>query len=378
MRMTSMTHSSLPFPVKFSDWKRPLFFLLYNLLGWGSLCVLIALAIYSEDLRNGERAQFGTIFVNWVAAALVLAPLSWVLYFLSCRWEEYLNHARLIFLTYLLSFLFIIPWHIFNSAFALIWARKDIPFLDRVIAYENAVCLFRICAITAVFAAVLGLRLWQQNQKRLAALRDQREHGLRLSLALEQQNLAMLKAQLEPHFMFNSLNALSGLVRSANSESALVAIEKLSELLRYSLASGDMTWVSIEDEVQCLNDYLCLQKLRFGERLKVQINGLDSAVLAYDCPPFLLQPLLENALRHDLECHKGESDIVFDFSLRSEGLFCCVSNPIHAGIAGAPGFGLGLKTLKARLHSLYHGAATLSAAKIDQRFQVEIFLPNEY
>jgi hypothetical protein len=340
--------------------------------------VLIALAIYSEDLRNGERAQFGTIFVNWVAAALVLAPLSWILYFLSCRWEEYLNHARVVFLTYLLSFLFIIPWHVFNAAFALIWARKEIPFWDRVIAYENAVCLFRICAITAIFAAVLGLRLWQQNQKRLAALRDQREHGLRLSLALEQQNLAMLKAQLEPHFMFNSLNALSGLVRSANSESALIAIEKLSELLRYSLASGEMTWVSIEDEVQCLNDYLCLQKLRYGERLKVQIHGVDAAVLAYDCPPFLLQPLLENALRHDLECHKGESDIVFEFSLRSSGLFCCVSNPVHAGIASSPGFGLGLKTLKARLHSLYHGAATLSAGKVDQRFQVEIFLPNEY
>jgi LytS/YehU family sensor histidine kinase len=274
--------------------------------------------------------------------------------------------------------LFIIPWHIFNAAFALIWARKDIPFLDRVIAYENAVCLFRICAITAIFAAVLGLRLWQQNQKRLAALRDQREHGLRLSLALEQQNLAMLKAQLEPHFMFNSLNALSGLVRSANSESALIAIEKLSELLRYSLASGETTWVSMKDEVQCLHDYLCLQKLRYGERLKVQIDGLDQAVLAYDCPPFLLQPLLENALRHDLECHKGESNIVFYFSLSSNGLLCRVSNPVHAGIAGSPGFGLGLKTLKARLHSLYHGAATLSAAKVDQRFQVEIFLPNEY
>ncbi|MBC3807923.1 histidine kinase [Undibacterium seohonense] len=376
--MISTTHSSLPFAFKFPNWKRPLVFLLYNLLGWGSLCVLIALAIYSEDLRNGERAQFGTIFVNWVAAALVLAPLSWILYFLSCRWEEYLNHARVVFLTYLLSFLFIIPWHVFNAAFALIWARKEIPFWDRVIAYENAVCLFRICAITAIFAAVLGLRLWQQNQKRLAALRDQREHGLRLSLALEQQNLAMLKAQLEPHFMFNSLNALSGLVRSANSESALIAIEKLSELLRYSLASGEMTWVSIEDEVQCLNDYLCLQKLRYGERLKVQIHGVDAAVLAYDCPPFLLQPLLENALRHDLECHKGESDIVFEFSLRSSGLFCCVSNPVHAGIASSPGFGLGLKTLKARLHSLYHGAATLSAGKVDQRFQVEIFLPNEY
>lgn len=378
MHMTSVIFSSLPIPTKFPDWKRPFFFLLYNFLGWGFLCALIALAIYSEDLRNGERAQFGTIFVNWVAAALVLAPLSWILYFLSCRWEEYLNHARVVFLTYLLSFLFIIPWHVFNAAFALIWARKDIPFLDRVIAYENAVCLFRICAITAIFAAVLGLRLWQQNQKRLAALRDQREHALRLSLALEQQNLAVLKAQLEPHFMFNSLNALSGLVRSANSDSALIAIEKLSELLRYSLASSETTWVSIADEVQCLDDYLCLQKLRYGERLNVQINGINPAILEYDCPPFLLQPLLENALRHDLECHKGAGDILVNFSLSSRGLLCSVSNPVHAGIASSPGFGLGLKTLKARLHSLYNGAARLSAAKVDRRFQVEIFLPNEY
>jgi sensor histidine kinase YesM len=376
--MTTLISSSLPLLGRFPDWRRPFFFLLYNFVGWGFLCVLISLAIYSEDIRNGEASQFGTILLNWVAAAFVLAPLSWVLYFSSLRWEEYLNHAHVVFLTFLASFLFIIPWHIFNSAFSLIWARKYIPFWDRIILYENAVCLFRICAITAIFAAVLGLRLWQQNQKRLTALRDQREHGLRLSLALEQQNLAVLKAQLEPHFMFNSLNALSGLVRSEKSDSALMAIEKLSDLLRYSLASSESTWVSIEEEVRCLNDYLCLQKLRFGDRLKVHINGLTSDVLTYDCPPFLLQPLLENALRHDLECHKGSSDIVIGFSMCKKGLLCTVTNPVHMGIVNSPGFGLGLKTLKVRLHSIYKGAAEISAAKVDQRFQVEIVLPNEY
>jgi two-component system sensor histidine kinase AlgZ len=373
-----MTSLSLPFhSFALPSWRRPSYFVLYNLLGWGLLCAFVALAIYSDNLRVGVHTHYTEIFVQWCANALVLAPLSWILYFASVRWEAQFNQLHILFVVYLLSFLFLLPWHVFSAVTALLWATKLIPFWDRVIAFQNAVCLFRCSSITAVFFAVVGLRLWQQNQARMAALSEQREQSLRLSLDLEQQSLAALKAQLEPHFMFNALNALSALVRSSESDKALGAIEKLSELLRYALSSGEKTWVSMEEEIRFVQDYLSLQKLRFGDRMQVQILGAEDKVLACSCPPLLLQPLMENALRHDLECYKGVGDIVLAFHYSERGLRCIVSNPVHEGFTVKAGFGLGLKTLRARLASLYQGRARLHTAIEAGRFSVEIFLPHE-
>ena len=373
--MTSLSLPSSSFSLP--SWRRPSYFVFYNLFGWGLLCAFLALAIYCENLRVGVHTHYTEIFVQWCASALVLAPLSWVLYFASLRWESQFNRPGILFMVYLLSFLFLIPWHVFNAVTALLWATKLIPFWDRVIAFENAACLFRCSAITTVFGVVLGLRLWQQNQTRMVALREQREQSLRLSLVLEQQSLAALKAQLEPHFMFNALNALSALVRSSESDKALGAIEKLSELLRYALSSGEKTWVSVEEEIRFVQDYLSLQKLRFGDRMQVQILGAEDAVLACSCPPLLLQPLMENALRHDLECYKGVGDIVLVFHYSELGLRCTVSNPVHEGFTVKAGFGLGLKTLRVRLASLYQGRARLHTTIEAGRFSVEIFLPHE-
>ena len=178
--------------------------------------------------------------------------------------------------------------------------------------------------------------------------------------------------------MFNALNALSALVRSSESDKALGAIEKLSELLRYALSSGEKTWVSMEEEIRFVQDYLSLQKLRFGDRMQVQILGAEDKVLACSCPPLLLQPLMENALRHDLECYKGVGDIVLAFHYSERGLRCIVSNPVHEGLTVKAGFGLGLKTLRARLASLYQGRARLHTAIEAGRFGVELFLPREH
>lgn len=377
-----MTSLSLPSPspsptFTLPSWRRPAYFVLYNLLAWGGLCGFVALAIYCDNLRVEVHTPYAEIFMHWWVCALVLAPFFWLLYFSSVRWESRFNQLRFLFLVYLSSFLFLIPWHVFNAVTALLWSTKNIPFWDRVIHVENAVCLFRVCAISVVFAAVLGIRLWQQNQQRTMALSQQREQSLRLSLALEQQNLAALKAQLEPHFMFNALNAMSALVRSAESDKALVALEKLSDLLRYALASSEKIWVSMEEEIRFVQDYLSLQKLRYGERMQVSMLGMEDAVLACDCPPLLLQPLLENALRHDLECYKGRGDIALEFHYSLDGLRIIVSNPVHVGFMVQAGFGLGLKTIRARLTSLYRDKARLNTTTEAGRFYVEIFLPHE-
>lgn len=379
--MNTLVHPIENFAATLPDWRRPLNFVLYNIVGWTCLSAFIALAVYTDDYRSGGHPQYGSLFFNWFAAAMALAPLSWTLYYCFERWDEYFSRVSFILMTYLMSLFFILPWHIFDAAMTMIWAAPEHRFLDRVLAYEDVICLFRLCAITIVYGAVLGLRLWHLNRDRLQALRDEREQSLQLNLALERQNVAILRAQLEPHFMFNSLNSVSALVRTERNEKALVAIEKLSELLRYSLSSNERRCVSVDEELQGLEDYISLQKLRYGERLVIKIEGVTEPVRSCYCPPFFLQPLLENAIKHDVDAHQGISDIVIQFEMcgreHQSILKCTVSNPLHHQQSSPRGFGLGLKTLGARLESLYGEKTLLHTYTEAGRFFVEVGLPND-
>lgn len=128
-----------------------------------------------------------------------------------------------------------------------------------------------------------------------------------------------------------------------------------------------------------MRDYLALQRLRYGERLQVRIEGDDEDIRAGSCPPLVLQPLVENALRHDLDCHDGPGDIRLALRRGSDGIVVTVSNRIAAPAPGGgaspnPGTGLGLSNTRARL-TLGNPAATLSAGPVGGRFLAEICLP---
>jgi LytS/YehU family sensor histidine kinase len=223
----------------------------------------------------------------------------------------------------------------------------------------------------ATFAVMVAIANWRQSGTR-------RRDNLKLQLALEQQRMLALRAQLEPHFMFNALNAISAMVRSGDSALALGGINRLSELLRYALAASVRDTVSVADELQFVCDYLDLQRLRYGERLRVSIEGGGPFLHEVDCPPLLLQPLVENALRHDLDCHDGPSDIRLRFERSGDYLQIRVSNSVNMLVntpaSPNPGAGLGLSNTRDRLQ-LMHPGASLRAGPADGRFVAEVRLP---
>jgi two-component system, LytTR family, sensor histidine kinase AlgZ len=196
-----------------------------------------------------------------------------------------------------------------------------------------------------------------------------------LELQQGRQKINTLRAQLEPHFLFNALNAISALVRTADKKVAINALNRLSELLRYALTACKKDWVRIDDELRFVSDYLALQQLRYGERLQLVMHGLNEKIRAGDCPTMLLQPLVENALRHDLDCHSGASDIVINWQLHQERLVIRLSNPVCSTFAPNPGMGLGLANTAARLALLYDGQASLQTELVEGRFVVQLNLP---
>ena len=112
----------------------------------------------------------------------------------------------------------------------------------------------------------------------------------------------------------------------------------------------------------------------YGDRLRVSIEGDSGAVLAADCPPLLLQPLVENALRHDLDCHDGESDITLRFSEQGGMLHIHISNSVRE-VPSNPGMGMGLRNIEARLRIACGSGAGLRTARADGRFVAEINMP---
>jgi LytS/YehU family sensor histidine kinase len=181
-----------------------------------------------------------------------------------------------------------------------------------------------------------------------------RESRLQSQLAMAQ--LEALKMQLHPHFLFNTLHAISALV-GKNPEAADRMIARLSDLLRMSLESAGAQEVLLEQELEFLQGYLDIQKVRFGDRLNVAMD-VDPGALHAFVPSMILQPLVENAIKHgiaprasggSISISAGRRDGLLKIQIKDDG-------PGLPSAAGSVNFGVGLSNTSARLEQLYGGA----------------------
>jgi len=358
--------------------------LLSNILVWTSLCAIGALGNYADLIKYGTtQRSFSEILWFWVSSHLLMMVFSTCLYLIFMRHERFLSKAKGIALAYAIMLLGFLPLEVVYIAILdLLKEKRGFGLHDIVTTafnMRNFTIFLEYAWSTGTFIAVLAICTWRQARVREQVLQQSMNDVLHLRLDLEQQRLDALRGQLEPHFIFNCLNAISALVRADDKRIALTGLNRLSDLLRYALTASSKDWVRLEDEMTFIRDYLELQRLRYGTRLQISIAGDTTNVLAGDCPPLLLQPLLENALRHDLDCHEGSSDIRMQFKLDGEELSISVSNTVTDGIAANPGLGLGLPQTRARLDLIYAGHASMHSGRIQeddqQRFEVQIRMP---
>jgi two-component system, LytTR family, sensor kinase len=197
-----------------------------------------------------------------------------------------------------------------------------------------------------------------------------RENAAALETALSRSALDALRSQLRPHFLFNTLNAISGLV-SDDTEAHRMLL-RLSSLLRRSL-DEQAHEVSLEQELAFLNDYLDIQRVRFGDRLVVELE-VDQSLLETKVPVFLLQPLLENAIEHG-GSEDGSATVVLRATRDNETLRI-VLDDLGPGFGGPMPVreGIGLSNTRARLRHLYGPRATvdLEAAEVGTRVVVRL------
>ncbi len=199
----------------------------------------------------------------------------------------------------------------------------------------------------------------------------------RLESQLAQANLRMLKMQLHPHFLFNTLNAISSLMHS-DVEAADRMIVRLSDLLRMALEKDDRHQVPLESELDFLHRYLAIEQIRFRDRLKVDID-VEPVCLPAQVPRLILQPLVENAIRHGIAMRSAAGRLAIrarrrgarlELSVADDGPGLPPNRPLRPGV--------GLANTQARLAQLYGGDGSLELVDGEGGgFEVVVEIPFE-
>jgi two-component system sensor histidine kinase AlgZ len=180
-----------------------------------------------------------------------------------------------------------------------------------------------------------------------------------------------LQSRIRPHFLFNTLNSAISLVR-AEPAKAEALLEDLSDLFRYALVDHGAS-VTLAQEVVLAKRYLAIEQVRFGDRLRIEWV-IDAKADAARLPPLMLQPLVENAVRHGVEPSAHGADIKISSELRGSVVVIKVTNTVPAG-QGEAGHGVALNNVRARLSLLHDVQGQFRSALKDGLYQVRIEVP---
>jgi LytS/YehU family sensor histidine kinase len=180
--------------------------------------------------------------------------------------------------------------------------------------------------------------------------RERERRAAQLETSLAEARLQALKLQIQPHFLFNTMNDISSLVRGGQGEEAIGMIAGLSDLLRYSLDRGGGTLVTLEEEVAMAGRYLDLQRMRFADRLEVEVE-IPRELSRASVPVLLLQPLAENAIQHGVARSHAGGRVAVRARRDGEELRIEVFNTGRLRPGLRPG--IGLSTTLSRLAQLY-------------------------
>ena len=271
--------------------------------------------------RGGHRIRFWLLLTGWLTAGLPL--------------------------TFAHRYFFFMPSHHGVAS----------PFSDYYLVFSTGSHMPLL--LTAGVAACLHVLRQHQRQERGNALLVQENY---------QAELQLLRAQIHPHFLFNTLNNLYALTLKQSDQAPLV-VERLTGLLHFVLEQGTAPLVPLPDEVTLLRNYVALEQLRYGERLTLEFRA-EGIAPAARIAPLLLLPLVENAFKHGAAEQVGAARISIALAVADGWFTCVVENTKHAGPVPGAVAGIGLRNVRQRLELLYPQRHRLQVRAEDDTFAV--------
>ena len=279
----------------------------------------------------------------------------------STRFSFVLNHFA-IAVVCLLSWTFLSEYVL--SSF---WQNNESYriFLDEARYYRLIAGIFYYFIILLIYYLITYYSVLEKKSKQEAELQT----------LIRESELTLLKSQLNPHFLFNSLNSISSLTIT-NPEKARDMVVKLSEFLRYAIDKNQRDMTLLEDELNNIELYLGIEKIRFGERLlfEKQIDEKCNGILI---PNMILQPLFENAVKHGVYESSEPIFIRLECHMKKDFYTLAVINNFDPETPARKGRGVGLKNVSKRLQLNYNRSDLLYTRKTENKFVVRISIPVE-
>lgn len=222
------------------------------------------------------------------------------------------------------------------------------------------------------FITIFGWTIFYVSVKIAAKLNANRVERAELNATLRQAQLNTLKGQINPHFMFNSLNNIRGLMLE-DVEKSRDMLTKLSEMLRYSLTKNNVNAINLAEELEMVENYIALSKIQFEDRLEF-IKEVEERTLERKIPPMIIQLLVENAAKHGISNLKSGGSIKLLTSMEEGNLMIKVANTGTLQIAKGS-TQLGLQNIKQRIRLLYGDQANFSIEEIQGEVVATIKIP---
>ena len=232
-----------------------------------------------------------------------------------------------------------------------------------------------VAVVSLGWGMYIGTLVWTIVYVRITERRAQEKREVKMQMAVRAAELRALEAQVNPHFLFNCLNSIRGLVVE-NPSLAQDMITRFAALLRYNLNRDRQHTVPFSEEADIVADYLALESVRFEGRLRVQFT-IDPEAKAVQIPPMILQALVENALKHGIARRPEGGDVRIHAAASNGRLVLEVTNSGELGPAQRSDTQLGLKNIRERLHLLYGDRAGLSLQKENGTVVAKVEIPAE-
>ena len=321
-----------------------IYFGMWILIGGIHFAVLYFLYAFPLDISVGDSIIFNIIF------CVIGISIWYVVRYSSPDRKSWLNFLfnHLASVSILLLFWYGSSYMILNMLFGYVPAYRQ--FLVNSIPYRMIIGF----TIYALIGMGYYLFIFYTN------LQEKMKSEVRLNELLRESELNMLKSQINPHFLFNSLNSISSLTIT-NPEKAREMVIKLSDFLRYSVSTNASSFTTLEKEMANIQRYLEIEKVRFGDKLVFSFK-LEGTCKNHEIPVMLLQPLFENAIKHGVYESTEKVEIEMDCKYKSGFIEIRIINDFDPNAHGRKGSGLGLRNIRERMRLLYQDSNLMKTA----------------
>ena len=350
--------------MQLSSKKRNTIFWVLQLAGWGFLNIISVFVL--------KKQSFEFLLYSIVAGTIMgIFSTSLLRYYLK-RNVSFENFGTKEIIKIVISYLVTSAiYGSLNIVFGFLYVKFGPALTDDDLGFLKNFDKVGIVIFNALFIIFVWLACYLII-KLLLKFNADRIERLELNSTLKQAQLNTLKGQINPHFMFNSLNNIRGLMLE-DVEKSRDMLTKLSEMLRYSLTKNDVNAIALEEELEMVDNYIDLSKIQFEKRLKY-VKEIDPKSLLIPIPPMIIQLLIENAAKHGISNLKAGGVITLKTETNQKELLIQVRNTGSLQLEKDSTL-LGLKNIRQRLHLLYGKEASFSLEEIDDEVIANIKIP---